>query len=94
MAAKIFDYDLKSHLEVLESYHIKGNDFQSFPLKDVQHEFVTDLLTKYIQDIKHRMKQGEYGRATSTTLLKKCVKLEDIEFLVEDCYSKADNLLS
>ena len=27
MAAKIFDYDLKSHLEQLEAHHIKGNDF-------------------------------------------------------------------
>lgn len=35
MAAKIFDYDLKSHLEQLEAYHIKGNDFQPVPLKDV-----------------------------------------------------------
>ena len=84
MAAKIFDYDLKSHLEQLEAYHIKGNDFQPVPLKDVQHEFVYDLLHKYLQDIKHRMKAGEFGRATAATLLRKCVKLEDIEYMVED----------
>ena len=27
MASKIFDYDLKGHLEQLEAHHIKGNDF-------------------------------------------------------------------
>ena len=27
MSVKIFDYDLKSHLEQLEAHHIKGNDF-------------------------------------------------------------------
>jgi hypothetical protein len=27
MAAKLFDYDLKSHLEQLETHHIKGADF-------------------------------------------------------------------
>lgn len=35
MASQIFDYDLKDHLAQLEAYHIKGNDFQPFPLKDV-----------------------------------------------------------
>ena len=54
MAAKIFDYDLKSHLEQLEAYHIKGNDFMPFALKDVQQDFVQDLLYRYLQDIKHR----------------------------------------
>ena len=48
MAAKIFDYDLKNHLEQLEAYHIKGNDFQPVPLKDVQHDFFHDLLHKYL----------------------------------------------
>ena len=27
MALKISDYDLKAHLEQLEAYHLKGNDF-------------------------------------------------------------------
>jgi len=94
MAAKIFDYDLKSHLEQLEAYHIKGNDFQPLPLKDVQHDFVFDLLHKYLQDVKHRMKAGEFGRATAATLLRKCVKLEDIEYMVEDCQAKSNELLS
>ena len=55
MAAKIFDYDLKSHLEQLEAHDIKGNDFMPFPIvKDVQQDFVQDLLYRYLQDIKHR----------------------------------------
>ena len=44
MAAKIFDYDLKAHLEQLEAHHIKGNDFQPFPLKEVQLDLMKDLL--------------------------------------------------
>ena len=40
------------------------------------------------------MKQGEYGRATPSTLLRKCVKLDDIEYLVEECFAKTDKLLS
>jgi len=40
MAAKIFDYDLKAHLEQLTAYHLKGNDFMAYPLKDVEEDFV------------------------------------------------------
>jgi hypothetical protein len=35
MASKLFDYDLKSHLEQLEAYNIKGNDFMPYPNKNV-----------------------------------------------------------
>ena len=85
MAAKIFDYDLKSHLEQLEAHDIKGNDFMPFPIvKDVQQDFVQDLLYRYLQDIKHRQKAGEFGRATSAVLLRKCTKLDDIEIMIED----------
>ena len=51
----------------------------------MQNEFVTDLLQRYLQDIKHRMKLGDYGRATATTLLRKCINLVDIEYIVDDC---------
>lgn len=94
MAAKIFDYDLKSHLEQLEAYHIKGNDFMPYALKDVQQDFVQDLLYRYLQDIKHRQKAGEFGRATAATLLRKCTKLDDIEVMIEDLQKKSDDLLS
>ena len=40
MAAKIYDYDLKAHLEALESYKLKENDFMPFALKDVQEDFM------------------------------------------------------
>ena len=94
MAAKIFDYDLKAHLEQLEAHHIKGNDFQPFPLKEVQLDLMKDLLYRYLQDIKHRQKAGEFGRATAATLLRKCVKLDDIEVMIEELQRKSNDLLS
>ena len=48
MAQKMQDCDLKAHLEQLEAYHLKGNDFMPFPLKDVQHDFVGGLLLRYL----------------------------------------------
>ena len=85
MAAKLFDYDLKAHLEQLESHNIKGIDFQPYPLKDAQHYFVQELMEKYIQEIKQKQKQGEFGRATPSMILRKCIKIEDIDYMVDDC---------
>ena len=94
MAEKIFDYDLKDHLAQLEHHNIKDNDFQPFPMKDCQLDLVGDLMYRYLQDIKHRQKSGEFGRATAATLLRKCTKLEDIEIMIEDLQRKSDDLLS
>lgn len=94
MASKIFDYDLKAHLEQLEAYHLKGNDFQPFPQKDVQQDFVGGLLQRYLQDIKQRQKAGEFGRATPATLLRKCTRLDDIEVVIDELQKKSNDLLS
>lgn len=53
-----------------------------------------DLLYRYLQDIKHRQKAGEFGRATAATLLRKCVKLDDIEVMIEELQRKSNDLLS
>jgi hypothetical protein len=37
---------------------------------------------------------GEFGRATSCTLLKKCTRLDDIEIMIEDLQKKSNDLLS
>ena len=89
MAAKLFDYDLKAHLEQLESHNIKGIDFQPYPLKDAEHYFVQELMEKYIQEIKQKQKQGEFGRATPSMILRKCIKIEDIDYIVDDCIQKS-----
>lgn len=48
MAARIPDYDLKNHLEQLEAYSLKQNDFMPFALKDVEEDYVGELLYKYL----------------------------------------------
>lgn len=85
MAEKIFDYDLKAHLEALESYHIKKNDFVPIPLRNVEHDFVNELLVRYLQDTKNRMKEKSFGNATPAMILRKCIKLTDIDDMVEEC---------
>ena len=48
MCQKLDDVDLKAHLEDLEKSDLKGNDFQTYPLKDVEVDFVNDLFFRYL----------------------------------------------
>ena len=40
MVAKIFDYDLKNHIEQLEAHQLVGHEMMPFPLKDVKEDYV------------------------------------------------------
>ena len=52
------------------------------------------MLIRYLQDIKQRLKAGEFGRASAAVLLRKCTKLDDIEFIIEELQRKSNDLLS
>lgn len=88
------DVDLSSHLLQLEAYHIKGNDFIPVPQMAPQYDFVSELLSNYLLDIKNRMKAGLLEKASSSIQLKKGVLLEDINKIVDECMTKSNDLLS
>ena len=48
MCQKLEDVDLKSHLEELTKSDLKGNDFQTYPMKDVEIDLVNDLFYRYL----------------------------------------------
>lgn len=81
---KLPDLDLKAHMEQLESYGLMG-DFQSNASKASNVvDFISDMQYKYLQDIKARMRAGEYGKATPAILLRKTTKLGDIDDIIND----------
>lgn len=92
MAEKIFDYDLKAHLDLLEAHDLKGNDFYPIGLKDVNEDFVGELLFKYLQDLKNRMKMQSLSNQTTSIILRKCVKLTDLDRVIDDTMKKCDDL--
>ena len=53
-----------------------------------------ELLYKYLQDIKHRQKAGEFGKATPAILLRKCTLLSDMDVIIDDLQKKSNELLS
>lgn len=63
-------------------------------MKNVQEDLVGDLLYKYLQDIKTRVRAGDFGRATPAVLLRKTTKLQDIDMIIDDLQSKSKDMLS
>ena len=93
-AAKFFDVDLKDHLAQLEAHHITGNDFRPTPAKTVHfhQDFVQDLMNRYLEDIDHRRAAGEVGKANAATTLRKCIRLGEIEDMIERLQRRSNEL--
>ena len=48
------DYEMEDHIDALEKKELKSSGWLSTPLIDTEHDFVTKLLNKYVQDLQGR----------------------------------------
>ena len=53
------DQDLQEHLDALDKRHLKSSGWQTTPLDNAAHDFVTPLLNKYLRDIEERAEAQE-----------------------------------
>ena len=60
----------------------------------MQEDLTSDLLYKYLQDIKTRVRAGDFGRATQAILLRKTTKLGDIDDVINDLHAKSKETMS
>jgi hypothetical protein len=49
------DLEMDSHIKRLEKHHLKVSEWQIEPLENAEHDFVNDLLTRYVLDLKERV---------------------------------------
>lgn len=84
-AQKIEDIDLKEHLADLNHKKLAKNDWDPFPLYDITEgsDFVARLMTRYLDDIRVRKKEAEFGIPPPSVLLRKTVKLSEIDRMIE-----------
>lgn len=48
------DNDMQNHIDALEKKELKSSGWLSTPLIGTEHDFVTKLLNKYVQDLQGR----------------------------------------
>ena len=61
------------------------NDWDPFPLYDITEgsDFVETLMTRYLDDIRVRKKEAEFGLPPPSVLLRKTVRLSEIDRMIE-----------
>lgn len=79
------DADLVGHLQELDAKNLMGSDWNPFPLKDVTpgSDFVQDLLERYFRDLNSRKKRQEAGIQSVSVILRKGIRLEEIDEIIE-----------
>ena len=90
---KIKDVDLMDHKKQLEKKSIarKNTDWNVFPLTSITEgcDFVTDLLQKYLDEIRVRSRDEMFGdKIPPSTLLRKNVRLGDINNIIDELSDK------
>jgi len=90
-AEKIEDIDLKEHLELLEYKELAKNDWDPFPLYNISEgaDFVSSLFKRYLDDIRIRKKEAEFGIPPPSVLLRKTVRLNEIDLMIEEVQEKS-----
>lgn len=90
------DQDLNDHLLDLDKRNMKQGDWDVFPMPDITEgcDFVTDLFYSYFEDLRVRKKVQEYGSPPTSVLLRKNVRLGDIDLLIDELSKTTVDLVS
>ena len=82
------DHDLQDHIDVLEKKDLKSSGWLTIPLDDTEHDFVSKLLNRYLQDLQGRAEAQERLENGFAQNLRKCVQMGDAEELVSEQFHK------
>ena len=95
-AQSIDDIDLTEHLEMLEKKSMMLAGWNTVPPVDqtAGTDFVTPLMEAYLEDIRVRSKEDQFDVPTASVLLRKTVKLQEIDVIIDDLASKTTALKS
>ena len=63
------------HFKELGKYHLQVNDWTIEPLDNERHDFVNELLKRYLDDLRIRQRASEPGKASFASTIRKEMKL-------------------
>ena len=77
---------------MLDKKHLKSSGWAVTPLENSEHDFVTDLIRKYITDLEDRSDNQERLEAGVAANLRKMIALRDAAELVRLQYEQITSL--
>ena len=70
------DEELREHYNMLDKHELKASGWISEPLDNTDHDYVTPLLSNYLDDLKKRQEAGNTENATFIETMRKTVKID------------------
>ena len=69
----------------MNSKKLAKNDWDPFPLLSISDgsDFTDSLMSRYLDDIRIRKKEAEFGLPPPSVLLRKTVRLSEIDRMIE-----------
>ena len=83
-ASEEVDVDIKAHIDELDKKQLKSSGWLTEPLDNVEHDFVSDLLNRYLQDLEKRLEFQSSEEAGYCKNLRKVVELDTIELEINN----------
>ena len=76
----------------MEKHHLKVNEWSVEDLKVQGADFVSNLLERYVLDLRQREKMGNLEKATFANVIRKAVLITDSQGLIEEMHRKTIGL--
>ena len=77
---------------MLDKKHLKSSGWAVTPLENSEHDFITELVRKYIMDLEERSDKQESLEAGIAANLRKMITLRDAAELVRVQYEQITSL--
>ena len=74
---------MDKHIQQLERYNLKESEWSVQPLENARHDFVNDLMQRYLLDLRERINLGKEEKPTFANLIRKQVRVTDLSDFIE-----------
>ena len=86
------DHEMQAHLDLLDKADLKTTGWTTTPLNNVEHDFVSPLLTAYLKDLNKRIIKESDKDSGVARNLRKAIRIEDTEDLLNTQFMKISSL--
>lgn len=76
------DLELEQHYKDLDRYGLRSAGWITEPLDNVEHDFFTELVCKYLDDLELRKSLGNDENSPFVEILRKTVQLNEMSEVV------------
>ena len=86
------DEDIRKHYDLLDKHNLRITEWRTAPVINPEHDFVTDLVKKMVNDLHNRNARCMSEDASFCELIRKPFSLDYVAELINDVKVQSDAL--